>query len=1118
MNGILAPLVLCLAACGLACGQLPPPRSRPPETLQAPPTPGTLPPAANPADQRELRLTLPAGTYVRLAIVSTPTDLAVRQLGPEGQQLEEVQLAGGAAEPTRLSWVTTTAGEYRWTVEPRGPQGHAGTVAVALEEQRQAGPCDEARGRVERAVVGAQREESRQGDDRPAGVRAKALLEPALAGATEVGEREGVLEVLVDLAVAARRLGASDSADLFNRALELAHLLGNHQAEARALEDRAHLASAVSALDSLHDVLDRWQRLDDENGQASVLYLMGYYYGVRLDSMMALESYRRALALQWRSQDSRGLPWTLCELGVLYGKLGEEIRGRDYLDLCFDLGRDSGNTSAQVFSLGATARLDIDVGELQAAYRQYSNAYALLGTASSGTVPARVLDGLATVLLYLGEPEKARQTFAQALSELELLNDPGYRAHALLGIGWSFEAEGASQKALEYYAKALDIIRTNDLRSLEGMALYNLGSLYRKRGQPLNAIAPLEAARSLARAESPIRQAQTEVELGYSYALVGRMDAAKSAFQRAIQLSGRAPLVEASAQAGLARVERDGLDLAAARSAIGRALEITEKLRAGVIRADQRVSFLASRRAYYELYVDLLMRLDLQQPGAGFDALAIAASEHARARSLLDLLVEGGGERLHHRSSLELQQRKIAIGERIVHLQTLLSSASLALPEDGVQRLDRDLTRAEEEEQDVDAAIRRGQPASAAGGTPRSSSLPDIQALLDEHTAFLEFFLGDDSSYLFVVTRQGLSTHRLPPKRDLATLVHRVGSAVYKYSSLRAQHFAQDAHQLYRILILPAAAELRGKAHLILAPDEVLHSLSFEVLLTSPVPSSGPPSRDFPYLIRDRSVSYVPSATVMARLLAERPPGERLPGPGKLFVGFGDPGEAPASDGDAGTVPRGPGACAASGDPRAAHGSPRAPDRDRFPALPGARDEVCRIARLFPADQAVIFTGPDATETNVKTNPLVASARNLHFAAHGVLDENHPDRSGLQLARGGGSPDDGLLQVREISDLELHADLVVLSACQSGLGRIVSGEGLIGMTRAFLYAGAASIVVSLWQVDDESTSDLMVSFYRHLAKIGDKSEALRRAKLELIDRSRYFHPYFWAAFILVGRP
>jgi CHAT domain-containing protein len=265
-------------------------------------------------------------------------------------------------------------------------------------------------------------------------------------------------------------------------------------------------------------------------------------------------------------------------------------------------------------------------------------------------------------------------------------------------------------------------------------------------------------------------------------------------------------------------------------------------------------------------------------------------------------------------------------------------------------------------------------------------------------------------------------------------------------------------------------------------------------------------------------VSYVPSASVLAQLTTGRALDGEAPAAGKLFVGFGDPARGPAAgserDGAAATDSGcGPASGAALGrGPGVALAGLVQP-----PPLPAARDEVCRIARLFGADQAAVFLGPEASEENVKASAVVHSARILHFAAHGLLDEDHPDLSGLQLTHAGESAEDGLLQVREIFNLQLRADLVVLSACQSGLGKEVSGEGLIGMTRAFLYAGASSVVVSLWQVDDVSTADLMVGFYSHLKAGLDRAEALRNAKLELIDRSRYSHPYFWAPFVLVGR-
>jgi CHAT domain-containing protein/tetratricopeptide (TPR) repeat protein len=1116
-NGILAPLVLCLAAYSLACGHLPPPRSA--DTLQAPPTPRPLPPApaAKPADQSELRLTLPAGTYVRLAILSTSPDLIVRHLGPDGET-EELQVAGGGIEPPRLSWVTARAGNYLWTVEPQGPPG---AHALALEEVRSAGPCDEVRLRAERALLAARRE---LGGPRPdAASSARALLEPAAAGAAQAGERRAVFEVLLELARAAARQQPAEGARLFESALDLARELGDPSAEAVAVQRQAESFPGSLRLESLRAALEIRRQLGDEGGQAHLLYLVGYYHERRGEIADAVDSYRQALSLHWRTDDEYGQAVTLGELGVLFGGLGDSDRALDYLDVSFARGQEAGALDLQAFALRERASIDMDLGELQAAHDEYARVHGLLSTAGpratagSATEAAWALDGLAVSLLYMGQPEKARQWYGEELSAFEALQDPKGRAYALLGLGSSFEGEHQPGRALEYFQEALSIIRASGLRQVEGLALYDLGKAHRELGQPLQAIAELEAAFALEAADRPVRQAQTQIELATAYREAGKRAAAEAAFQHAAQLGGAAPLVEAAAQAGLARLRRDRGDLAAARSAIGRALAITEELRSGVVRPDQRVTFLAARRGYFELYVDLLMRLDRQQRAAGHDVEALAASEQARARGLLDLLAK---ERVNVRQGIpaELKRRETEIGERIARLQTRLWSSRQALPDAEAQRLRRDLEQAEEAEKELDAEMRRREPAYAAVRAPETLPLPRIQGLLDERTALLEFFVGDEGSYLFVVTREGLAVHPLPSRRQLDPLVESVRNAVGSDSRLRARHYTQDAYQLYRQLLLPAAGELRGKPRLVVAADGPLYSLSFEALLTAAVQDGGLPRRDLPYLIRERSVSYVPSASVLAQLTAGRAAAGDAPAAGKLFVGFGDPARAPAAAQESGGAATSDSGCAAASGPALERGSGVAPaGLVQPPPLPAARDEVCRIARLFGADQAAVFLGSQASEENVKASAVVRSARILHFAAHGLLDEDHPDLSGLQLTHAGDSAEDGLLQVREIFNLQLRADLVVLSACQSGLGREVSGEGLIGMTRAFLYAGASSVVVSLWQVDDVSTSDLMVGFYSQLKAGLDRSDALRNAKLELIERSRYWHPYFWAPFILVGK-
>jgi CHAT domain-containing protein/tetratricopeptide (TPR) repeat protein len=942
--------------------------------------------------------------------------------------------------------------------------------------------------------------------------------------------RGAVVGAQLEASRAAARLHAGDPAPLYEKALALARDIGDQQAQAVALEALAHFApdrpekpQSPEGNEDAEQAFALEVALGAESAQADSRQWRGYRRQLRGDTAGALAEYQLALAAQWRIGNVRGQAWTLTQLGGLHGMLGDADRAGSCLDLAFERARAGGDRAGQAAALFQSALLDTDFGDLQGASDAYGRAYRLLSTAPTPeerVEAAWALDGRANTHLYLGEPQKAREEFAAALEAFEALHRPDGRASAYLGLGAANQAENQAGQALANFQQALDIVDANNLQGTRALALYLLGKAHVET-QPVKAVAELERALSLEAAGTSVRQAQIELELARAHSRAGRADAAGLAFRRAIDLAGRAPVVEAAAQAGLARDERGRGELVAARAAIERAIQLTEELRAAVIRPDQRVSFLASRREYFETYVDLLMRLDRCEPGAGHDVEALAASEQARARGLLDLLARQQVDLgLIVPADLKLHQQEI--DDRIAELQTRLLSPSLTLPAGAVRRLESDLAAAEEEEKDLAAEVERRRPGYAEVRVTQPLALGAIQRLLDARSAFLEYFVGTEASYLFVVTREGLAAHALPPRRDLESLVARLSSAVQQESRLRGRHFAADAFELYRLLLLPAAAELAGKPRLIVAPDGPLHTLSFEALLTQPVPDATLPRRDLPYLIRQRAVSYVPSANVLAQLLGDRRPPAAGAAEAKLFVGFGDPGapspEAAAAADCAGVAPD---AAAVTGTTAAttttATLAAASLSRAGPGALPAARDEVCRIAGLFPAGRTAVFLGANATEENVKSSALVASARTLHFAAHGLLDEQQPERSGLRLARGAGSREDGLLQVREVFNLELQADLVVLSACRTGLGKEVFGEGLIGMTRAFLHAGAASIVVSLWQVDDDSTSDLMVHFYRHLLGAGDKAEALRQAKLDLLDGSPYSHPHFWAPFILIGR-
>jgi CHAT domain-containing protein len=301
------------------------------------------------------------------------------------------------------------------------------------------------------------------------------------------------------------------------------------------------------------------------------------------------------------------------------------------------------------------------------------------------------------------------------------------------------------------------------------------------------------------------------------------------------------------------------------------------------------------------------------------------------------------------------------------------------------------------------------------------------------------------------------------------------------------------ATQLYTELLEPAAATLRGKRSLLIAPDGPLYLLPFEALTVKVETAQSRTFPELPYVLRRFAVSYVPSASVLQGLRVPRPSSAGSPRLAKRFLGFANPLY------DAGNAP---GATRSSGP--------------QLARLPESEEEVRRIASLYPKGAVALYTGSLATEDNVKGNPLLAEARQIHFATHGSLNESQPQLSGLELARARSSREDGTLRVYEIFNLRLNADLLTLSACDTARGKEISGEGIIGMTRAFFYAGARSLLVSLWPVSDRSTPDLMHSFYEHLGDSRNKAQALRQAKLAMIESENYADPYFWAPFILTG--
>ena len=592
------------------------------------------------------------------------------------------------------------------------------------------------------------------------------------------------------------------------------------------------------------------------------------------------------------------------------------------------------------------------------------------------------------------------------------------------------------------------------------------------------------------------------------------------------------------------------------------ALASIETLRQGSVRADEaRAVFLATTREVFEEAVAALAETALEggpSPDSPLDgrarqyaAEAFRVAEQGRARSLLDLLGESGG-RITEGVPPDLLRLKQENLDRQQEVERLLTGLRLTGDDEGgesAEKLEKEADRLHLEYEGIENRIRSASPRYAELTSPEPLSLDEVrQRVLDADTALLEYSLGDEHSYLWAVTTEGATLARLPARADVDRQVVALRDRILPAGLRRPiivtpatdasadddsqrgltvagggtlgnpSAFAADSHALYQTVLGPAARFVGGR-RLLVVPDGSLSYIPFETLLTTP---EGSEYAALSYLVKSHEIVYAPSASVVAAL--RRQPGAKATSARSVLV-VADP-VFDAADARLRAPQSG---AAVSG--RAAAGLSRAVEDvanvrldslsgggAKFKRLAGTRDEAQQIERSAREAglKADVWLDLDASEANAATRDL-SQYRVLHFATHGLLDTARPQFTGVVLSLvGNREGTDGFLRTDEVFNLRLGSPLVMLSACETGLGREARGEGVIGLTRAFMYAGAPAVGVSLWSVADKSTAELMADFYKGLLGGAQPSAALRSARLSMVTGRRYSAPFYWAPFVLVG--
>jgi CHAT domain-containing protein/Tfp pilus assembly protein PilF len=716
-------------------------------------------------------------------------------------------------------------------------------------------------------------------------------------------------------------------------------------------------------------------------------------------------------------------------------------------------------------------------------------------------------------------------------------------------IGIVYASRGDYDRALESYQKALSI-QLADLgeRSFEVSNIYlNQGAAHRKKGDLARARGLYQRALSIRSAlvgERSPHVAQIYLEMGDSYAERDLHDKAVSLYQKALQADSRgsigadvhAPVpvegvlsekefLQALAGKAQSLFERWGgrsratRDLETAVSTYRLASRLIEQTRRSY-RAEGSKLFLAREATrIYERGMAAALELHRVGHDDAMKHLAFEFAEKSKAGIMLESLAESEARRFGGIPDDLLEK------ERQVRVDLAFYERSLGEEEEGGDRADSrriavwrdkvfDLRR---EYANLVRDLERHYPAYYnLKYATTTASVEEIQErVVADGAALVEYLTGDDAVFIATVTAGAFDIETAARGPSLEQDLEGIRSGITKRDF---PLYVRSAHRLYRLLLGPVADRVRGK-RLIIVPDAALSGLPFEALLTEEVKDGGGSGEygGLPFLIREHPVSYAYSASLLLEQLRARVSEAPLD-----YVGL-----APLfADGlQVGT--RGAAVFEGNREPPRARGGVASGAAARG-YLPASRNEVLGILNRFEGSydfgerwfgkKARVYLGREAREERVKAGDL-GPYRFVHFATHGFLNEGNPKLSGLLLAsEGPTSEEDGVLQLGEIYDLELHADLVTLSACETGRGRVAKGEGVIGLTRGFLYSGARNVLVSLWQVSDATTSELMVDFYGAMLGGTRKADALRAAKLALIGRDpESAKPYYWAPFVLIGQ-
>lgn len=894
------------------------------------------------------------------------------------------------------------------------------------------------------------------------------------------------------------------SMQFYQKALELIRERNNRSAEADCLYYLSYLNMYLNdysrAEELIRKSIDIAKKEKLKFQEARALELIAFIYIETGNYDLAFELCRSALALAQEISSKTLQIVCYRTLGVIHLGRGNFVRAHNYLDRCSKFYSEIGEQQKLGITLYWQALLYHDSGDFSKALECCNRGLEISQKLGFRTGQAFQLSAIGDIYLHLGDYDRALNYNLRALDISKKYIGKWSRVECFHTIGSVYMQMNQYQKALDSFKQALDYAEKIGHKreipkglSVAGMAHFKMNNFS-------------EAYDCFTRSMDYMDQNGNKTISGILYNCLGELCRQQNHLYSSEQYYTKAlsvglevgsPDIIWEAYSGLGKISSSKKEYSRAIDYYKRAVEVIEDVRSQISISEHSSGFFKSKISVYEELINLLYERHLLQPGSGYDKECFLYTEKAKARAFLDDLLE---------AKIDFS-KLLSFSKNRTKIQSLSSKISLILTDLNSNKLSRErrkelwneLENIEDELANLWELVKKEYPGYADELYSEPAKYEQIKKnLLDENTGIAEYFVGENNIFIFFCSINGLHIKRIS-ENESRSVLEIVNNYVKLLSSSRfaGSDCETAGNNLYKMLLKPGNNGFTTKIEkLIIIPDRDLYYLPFETLVYKRRDSQ---KDQVSFLVNKYKISYAPSFTTLIQIL-QRPHKKNR---SMELLAVGDPvykrknhlfSKRPSSDDIVYDYYMN--------------------NRFNIRRLRYASQELKDISVLFEPDMVRLISRKDASEENIK-KLLLKDYKIIHFATHSLLDEQNAGRSALVLNLDEDPSEDGFFQAREIYEAEMNADLVVLSACQTARGKIEKGEGIQGLSRAFFCSGARSVLASLWNVNDKFSSLFMKHYYGYLSGGATTLEALRLAKIRMLQ-SGYDQPYYWAAFILIG--